>query len=132
MRFCSGNTLSQTLISSELSYISRNVYVPVTTLCFLPLRGSGVRALRRDSRATKPNPETGVVEPRFERRSGKSWNVCGREGNSDEIGGTGRKKGESERGVEEVHARRGKRMNLGRGKVGNGVERTGRKEGEGN
>ena len=91
-----------------------------------------MRALRRDSRATKPNPETGVVEPRFERRSWKSWNVCGREGNSDEIGGTGRKKGESERGVEEVHARRGKRMNLGRGKVGNDVEKTGRKEGEGN
>ena len=50
----------------------------------------------------------------------------------DEIGGTGRKEGESEREAAEIHARRGKRMNLGRGKVGNEVERTGRKEGEGN
>jgi len=90
--------------------------VPATTLLSLPLRGSGVRALRRDSRATKPSPKAGAVEPRFERRSGKSWNVCGREGSGDEIGGTGRKEGESEKEAAEIHARRGMRMNLGRGK----------------
>ena len=91
-----------------------------------------MRALRRDSRATKPNPEAGAVEPRSERRSERGWSVCGREGSSDEIGGTGRKEGESEREAAEIHARRRMRMNLGREKMGNEVERTGRKEGEGN
>ncbi len=53
---CSGKILPETPISSELRQYLRNVYEPPITLCFLPLRGSGVRALRRDSRATKTEP----------------------------------------------------------------------------
>ena len=53
---CSGNLLFWTPFSSGLRLISGKVYEPVTTLCSLPLRGSGVRALRRDSRATKTEP----------------------------------------------------------------------------
>merc|ERR1712124_100689 len=94
-----------------------------------PLRGSGVRALRRDSRATKTEPETGAVEPISERKSGKGWSVCGRKGCGEYIGQTGGNEGESEIGAEEIHMRRGKRMNLGH--VGGERGRDNRTQGRG-
>merc|ERR1712124_156702 len=96
-----------------------------------PLRGSGVRALRRDSRATKPSLKTEAVEPRNERISGKGWSVCGRESRGEYIGQTGGNEGASEIGAEEIHVRRGQRINLGH-ISGNEVEKTGGNEGEGN
>ena len=88
-----------------------------------------MRALRRDSRATKPSPDAGAVEPKSERKSGIGWSVCGRKSRGEYFGRTGGNERESEIGAEEIHMRRGMRMNLGH--VGGERGRDNRTQGRG-
>merc|ERR1712146_58062 len=94
-----------------------------------PLRGSGVRALGATWGPQKPSPDAGAVEPKSERKSGIGWSVCGRKSRGEYFGRTGGNERESEIGAEEIHMRRGMRMNLGH--VGEERGRDNRTQGRG-
>ena len=95
---------------------------------FFAAPGSGVRALRRDSRATKTEPQTGAVEPSSKGNRGKagaSVDAKVAANKSDKLEVT---KGRA-REAEEIHMRRGMRMNLGH--VGGERGRDNRTQGRG-